>query len=79
MEGERFLEDLAQTCGCFISSLGNQKNILPTIHKLCHFPVRNYPLAECSYAISYILGREVSFSSYGELEQFLHQEERRLS
>ena len=72
MEGI-LLERIARLNGFFISDLRSKSSQSAILKMLRRVDWRGYPLPECSYCLSYILGASLAFASYEELEEYLQQ------
>lgn len=65
------LEDLAKSCGCFISDLNYLKNSQFITLILRSVETEAYSLQEWDYALSYIFNESLYFDSYLSIFHFI--------
>jgi hypothetical protein len=73
MPEEELLENLARSRGCFISSLKDGSTMDATLRALLEIDPGRYGMPEWNYCFSYLFGREFSFHTQEEVQEFLHE------
>ncbi|MGI5857038.1 MAG: hypothetical protein ACOX64_11325 [Candidatus Merdivicinus sp.] len=68
---EDLLEQLAVQQDCFISNLRTPEYLTSVIHELKRIPPEKCSCEEWSSCLSYLFERELSFSSYAEVQAFI--------
>ncbi len=56
---------------CFISDLRQDSHLSLYKGMLRDFPFEDYSLEDCNYTLSYMFGKELQFSSYEEIRNYL--------
>ncbi|MCI9273817.1 MAG: hypothetical protein HFE39_07660 [Clostridiales bacterium] len=67
------LDELSQRCDVYISSLKYPDMRPQALRQLLQMDLSRFSLEECSYSITYLMGQNVSFSSYQEIDKYIQK------